>query len=543
MSLASATPAVDNEYDASSTDVADDEQISLVMEHYRPKPIFTINKRVELESSVYTTQRRKRQSAGFSSVTLQRESERSYLRFTYLIQDFCVVVLDLQTDPPFFVSFVNSIPDPKDECQHMVTIQERVKELCQSLNSQGQSKQSSSLFAVASMLLKALNEMQISSSTWISEPIQIRQHFSALQNTLLQTNKKQYEVALAILLLRCAAVCPKRDTLCCPVPTFSSKTKNEEQHDPATSLAWRILSLSDLATFMTKKESKRMNQDAINLTPWFALFHSLSWITHGRVSFQRISEGNNNSQIKTGRLVYRVTLDLGHRTVGYDTPRFSRIATAQDQSQPKRLRQKMYHGTQIQHVWSILHHGLQPVRCDSTKLTQSNGAVYGEGVYVTPVWKLACAYAQKTPADYYLYAKTLQMALHHQSLLTVLGLDTITTTTDDDDDDDSTAQIWLKNYSIKCLPVFEATVILPPGMDSFIDAETTPVTKTKAAAASLSDKQNYVVIPNPHDVRLEKLHLTIELTPILLNSNGASFWWKLVVVLVVCVASWAKSKR
>lgn len=54
-----------------------------------------------------------------------------------------------------------------------------------------------------------------------------------------------------------------------------------------------------------------------------------------------------------------------------------------------------WHGTSFENLWSILHHGL--LNMSGTRM-QRVGAAFGEGIYLTPEYSVAFAFAQGSKA-------------------------------------------------------------------------------------------------------------------------------------------------
>lgn len=509
-----------------------DEEVSLVVEHFRPKPSFATDKVVEWEGSRKRTRRLRTTTTrdDFSSVSYHRGKTHSCLRLAYLVEWSTSFVLAMQvgTESPYRVSLANIVPNvacnDNDEDKIGIddgimmyppsrVIQRTITDMCDSLNRKG----ALSLFAMVSLLLKDLNDVSLSGKFGtLDRPDPSRsaiyeQHLQALVSQQ-QHNNKQREMDLAILLLRCAALSPRNIALCWPLPHAFTAVNGYNESIPIVKRILSLPSMKTMKTMLTYCDTKKNTKNQVpsippakELIPWIALFQSLPWIRHGSLGpvDRLVPDWAKDTKILAehhqNNITFILTLDLKD-AAGYDTPRFAREA-----QKSGRLLQRVYHGTQIQHVWSILQYGLHPVSSQNNKLPQSNGAIDGEGVYVSPFLHHARRYARRNPSN--IYARALQSALHHDSVKEVLGVD----------NNDSSLLNNLNCYTIQCFPVFEATVVAPPK------------NPTRGNNWKKTGLASQYVIPNAHNVRLDKLHLTFDLK----RKSTFPGWWMLVCGLVV----------
>lgn len=484
------------------------DEISLVVEHFQPKPSFSVSKVIAWEQG--TRKRRfKSSTRGFSSVFHNSAYDR--LQLTYLLEGrdlpsfvVCMHVTSISMPSPYIASMVSVQPpcscadgDNNDTCCddsqcHRGRVVAQLNELCTCLNAAQKQKQSyiststatsMSLFAVVSKLLKGINDISVDQEKTIDTTTipRIQPPCHPYARVLLQSlASRRRQVDLAVLLLRCAAVGPQRDVLCCPVPAVVHEGGDSK-------LLPQIL--------LCLPPHGRMDMAATtmsSISQWLAFFGSLTWIESGELEVP-----TRVIQNKRRTLQYKFTLQLPSQK----TPRWTRLV-----HEGSHIQRQVYHGTQMAHLWSILHYGLQPVRLDNAdQLRQANGAALGEGIYVSPSLKVARGYAQKKlpPRQ----EAALQIALQHASLASVLS------------DVGQASLEQLSQYTIQCVAVLEALAL--------VSATEHDHATTKGA---------HMVVPDSNDVRLQKLHLEITLEK---RSNGTVNWnWALVAIVIALIAAW-----
>lgn len=207
-----------------------------------------------------------------------------------------------------------------------------------------------------------------------------------------------------------------------------------------------------------------------------------------------------------GTITTTLCLEIGN-TLGDASPSFSSLASKHGTLQA-------YHGTKVENVWSILNFGLQNLSYNET-LAQ-NGAMLGEGVYLTTARRVAESFAinaaERAP-------RTLSGAFYHESLLHLLHFGNADVANLDP----------LDGYEIKCLPVFEAKIIKPPSDENDNDNTDKGFSLRSRKRKELSgtyQEGKYYVCSNGEYVRLTRLYLTIELT------KKSDLWQRLMTVLL-----------
>jgi hypothetical protein len=301
---------------------------------------------------------------------------------------------------------------------------------------------------------------------------------------------------------------------------------------------------------MTQTQEKSNNPDAI----WKStmLLHpseqellgflcSLPWMKRGRIAVTRnqgLSE-KKSTQTRDGgrRILFEVCLHLDgtsgcdeHTSDASHSPRFAR-------SSQKHGGLTVYHGTHMENAWSILHNGFfnpSEVGRGGNKFVK-NGAMLGSGIYLTTSQKVATFFATSNAPT-----KTIRTALKHDSIGNLISmaagggweLDPDTKGSGNngaigmDNHGAGTAAVPFDDlYEVSCFPVFEARIVRPP------ENEGDPAGNDPSVVRTIRQQQNnnnnncigtgstttrrdgkYYVVPDGRDVRITKLHLTLELT-------------------------------
>mmetsp|Transcript_4618 Transcript_4618/g.8701 ORF Transcript_4618/g.8701 Transcript_4618/m.8701 type:complete len:444 (+) Transcript_4618:117-1448(+) len=186
-----------------------------------------------------------------------------------------------------------------------------------------------------------------------------------------------------------------------------------------------------------------------------------------------------------------------------------------------------YHGTHMDHVWSILNNGFWNMSSSSLpgggngssgNEFVKNGAMLGSGVYLTTSHKVASFFAT-SGGNRNACKQAFANALQHGSLRNLL-------------------QLQLDDYDVSCFPVFEAKIIRPPdaaqdregrkpragGGTTFSPMAATATngngndaTTTNADSGgtyyyeATRQEGKYYVVPDGRDIKITRLHLTFEL--------------------------------
>eukprot|EP00751_Fragilariopsis_kerguelensis_P034504 CAMPEP_0170965154 /NCGR_PEP_ID=MMETSP0735-20130129/40778_1 /TAXON_ID=186038 /ORGANISM="Fragilariopsis kerguelensis, Strain L26-C5" /LENGTH=355 /DNA_ID=CAMNT_0011382507 /DNA_START=453 /DNA_END=1521 /DNA_ORIENTATION=- len=185
----------------------------------------------------------------------------------------------------------------------------------------------------------------------------------------------------------------------------------------------------------------------------------------------------------------------------------------------------VYHGTHIDHVWSILNNGFWNM--SDNPLFCKNGAIMGSGVYLSTSKKVATFFATNNSSK---NANKIRTALKHDSLRNILLLVENglcfdndkdcdgNGDVDDDGDDEKRKKDLDELYDISCYSVFEARIIRPPNDGNNNNQQNDNKNGDDERAAAESSKSStrrdgkYYVVPNGHDIRITRLYLTFELT-------------------------------
>ncbi|KAL7548955.1 hypothetical protein ACHAWF_014081 [Thalassiosira exigua] len=509
---------------ADAADAADNDEVATVLRHFRPRPGF-VSSGTDHEwprSGPRLRQKhRRRPDRGYSSVRFEAprpspgcdadsDARRGRLRLTYLH--------DGGGFAPAFLTFEIAVATLAVRCVRCSAPDdsgsERLKAhldgLCAKLSRRPQSADASSLFSVASRLLQILNSdlpSCLHDNTDVVGGISSsrEESFDALMD---RTSKFQSNHPAAIhslvdfytLLLRCAAAGRNRSKICAPVPAeFSEQTADGV--DVLSHLLFNSTNHLYTNGFRSNQPSRGENQQQQRRSEatWSLLsfFISLPWTEGARL---RRETGDTASPGKSAlgkntvakNMIARLCLEVGD-ALGDPSPSVSRYSKKYGTVQA-------FHGTKIESAWPILNFGLQNL---SYNALSQNGAMMGEGVYLSSSKQVAESFAvraaERPPA-------ALSSAFQHECLLHLLCLAGM---------DVSTLEP-LDCYNIKCLPVFEATILKPPSKvinrENSDDKGSGVVTGNANSNHCTRQEGKYFVCPNSELVRLTKLHLTFELS-------------------------------
>ena len=324
----------------------------------------------------------------------------------------------------------------------------------------------------------------------------------------------------------------------------AEKEKNNSPPDSST----RRQSSNNASMAQTQENSSN-HQDAISKSPM--LLHpseqellgficSLPWMKRGRIAVTRNKQGlseKDSTHIRGDgrRILVEVCLHIdGSTSSGGDehqsesdvshSPRFAR-------SCQKYGGLTVYHGTHMESAWSILHNGFFNASEIGRGRFVKNGAMLGSGIYLTTSQKVATFFATSNAPT-----KTIRTALKHDSIRNLIamaggdwepdpdakgGVTNGAIAMDNHDGASASAVSFDDLYEVSCFPVFEARIVRPPQNE--VDPSVVPTSRQQQQNNAKNDNKNcsdimtkrdgkYYVVPDGRDVRITKLHLTLELT-------------------------------
>jgi len=431
-----------------------DDEISSVLQQFQPRPEFVSRRTITAtattpngikSSSSFKGKQQQKQKREFSSV----QYHGHILKLSYLLNKVILLKFEVSTAKPHMTKCVfisNDAPSSK-----LPTL---LKEICENSSSSSENGNNSntSLFAVVSKLLLSLNNLPP------CENMTNKQQTAIIRSIVSQGTPMQRRIwDLQIMLLRCAAAGRHSDTFCSPIP-------NELNQNGL--IGELILAVTDRINSTALSTGGRiLHPQEIAL---LGMIYSLPWTAAGLLT--------KSNTTQNGTLI-ELCLDL-HPILGeHPSPRFSNLSK-------KHGTTKVYHGTKMENVWSILNCGLWSL--SYTKFCK-HGSMMGSGIYFSTSHKVASHFATNEARNS-TNSGTFQKAWWHLSLMNLLNLKGMSV---------------LDDYVISCFPVFEAEIILPPKPDG------TNAGNDKGDYTRRNG--NYFVVPNSWDIRITKLHLTIEL--------------------------------
>eukprot|EP00980_Cylindrotheca_fusiformis_P004708 scaffold993_cov110-Cylindrotheca_fusiformis.AAC.18 len=477
------------------------DEVSHLLQHFQAKPDF-------VGSSTSTRLNRSNQR-----VCIQYRKSLACLELSFLqinaSKTHHGIVLQLRfqvsTTKPYTVVCIHAArtDDPTmDEANKRVY--QIVKDLCATVSLYSEAKKDEiSLFSVVSNLLVALN------GKVISEKLNsLRKEISSQQQMIVLPFQKRDDqlcdaLELQVFLLRCAATSRfGKTTFVTPVPP--SDLWDGGKNDGLT--ASRILAATNESLHMQRHlflprqanptfsnhQQRQLNRGQLEL---LAFLSASPWTHGGKVSTVANMKNMATARAFRGAKRIEICFDIGD-AIGDDSPRFAQLAETRGVT-------TAYHGTKVEAIWSILNCGL--LNLSGTRLCK-NGAMLGNGIYVSPSLKVADFFAQSTTLPPSVFWQWYQQQLLSQkkrygsciSWLDNLPLDA------------------LDKYTISCRAVVQARLILPPSHGGFF-------------ADSTSNGSPYFVVPNNQDIRVTALYLTFEF------QRQRSF---LLIVLAMIVVLW-----
>lgn len=395
------------------------DEVSVVLHHFQPKPQFLAQKKTK-------------KFGQFTSTIYKHDSNT--LRLVFLHHDGILQIgFAVSTVRPYGASYLNdggSISTIGGKQQN--SLESICCELAAEVGPSG-----CSLFSVVSRLLLSLNKQTFHSEDDRSALLQ--SYISRL------TSNRRLSWDLPLVLMRCAATSRHSARVCIPLPADCTYETGDfaKIHD------------SLISPFRGKRGPLHRREQTM-----IAFLASLRWTELSNLSTKKIPTDSPANQKKV-----KVTIDLTN--VSDVTPRISKLAA-------ERGSVTAFHGTTVDRVWSILNFGLL-----THGSLQKNGAMMGEGIYLTTSYDVAYFFATKD-------TKPLPRQVWWQpSFWKVIGM---------------RAPENLEDWLVTCYAVVESTIILPPE-DEPLDAKNC----TRRAG-------KYYVVPDPQDIHMNKVHITVELS-------------------------------
>mmetsp|Transcript_13627 Transcript_13627/g.29603 ORF Transcript_13627/g.29603 Transcript_13627/m.29603 type:complete len:588 (-) Transcript_13627:117-1880(-) len=566
--------ATESRSTSSSNVTNEEDEISAVLRHFKSKAEFLGWDRVDRQERramgggdrmrIGRTNRRAHvPDRGYSAIRYMKEERKlrlSYQHCSYQQQQpsplGCVafVKFDVSIDRPVAVMCIccNS-PDTSGR------VRRQIDEICRTVSTTGTCIESSSangtssatgnasLFSVVSRLLQLLNrglpQALVSACAETADAAEnggsgadavLRREVSyQMGQKSTASSSIRTILGLEMLLLRSAAAGRNRATLCSPIPVEYSAAMGGDADVIANcifattdrmGLGGKLVSRT-IVKAVTDADTHQHNQQLNEEQTLLAFLLSLSW-TEGELEVasapsdvdavvtSTITDNKSSNNRKKSMATIRLCLDTT-AALGDASPRFDRLAK-------RRGVVTAYHGTKIENAWSVLNYGLQNLSYHNT--LSANGAMMGTGVYLSTAYDVAAFFAKNdarsTPA--------LMQAWRHPAVLSLIqyacaGSSPTT--------DSSISGTFWDEYTVACYPVFEAAIIAPPESNDCVDDEDCTRREGK-----------YYVVPNSDNIRITKLHLTMELK----KKRTAGVWWwppgPLLSAIVLCVAVWILSR-
>lgn len=466
-----------------------DDEISSLLRQFRKRPIFADN---SIVSPGHLMKQKRKHSYDGEFSRVKYNASREIIIFNYVhLEHSCSSSVNSTCHICVCLEFEMSVSTKLVSCTYCSTpiksisetIKEKVDEICRDKLSESieGNDSTTTLFSIASRLLQQLNDAiptifhsntdnaKAKGETFCG----LVKRLSRITNSPIRNPQMYHMLNLQTLLLRCAAAGRTRSHILSPIPREFSEGRDEDD------LARLVFSLTDEMYIYGFRGEQTQQQTQQTPEVWTLLSYLLSL----PLAISRLTKETNNAPkeynlaTSSKSIVGKLTLDLS-TSLGDPAPSFRKLAK-------KYGTITAYHGTKIETAWSILNYGLQNLSYNKT-LSQ-NGAIMGDGVYLSSSRQVAEGFAimatERQP-------RSLAYAFQHESLLHLLSYVHA----------DVAKLDALDTYVIKCLPVFEATIIKPPMGDKEFDERIT------------RQEGKYFVCEESEFVRVVKLHLTFELT-------------------------------
>ena len=527
--------ALGNNATATARAHEEDDEVTIVLRHFRPKAEFVGWDRVDRRERRGIGRgvggvRKRPLDRGYSSIRYvrgERKLRLSYQHYSMGQPSGCIAFLrfDVSVDDPAVVTCVYcNGPDKSGNLRQFVD------GLCRNISAAGDLSSTStngassnaSLFSVVSRLLQALNRElpRIAESGSDNHSTVLWREISYLSG--LNSAAARSILGLEMLLLRSAAAGRNRAALCSPIPVeYSSATGGDA--DAIANCIFESTDRMDSAVNAASKEHICL-LDLLNHQEQALLsfLFSLPW-TEGKLevgpdpfsgtdtSTPTIPD-DSSGNLKRSLATIHLCLDTA-TALGDESPKFKCLANRHGVV-------KAYHGTKIENAWSILNFGLQNLSYHST--LSANGAMMGTGVYLSTSYDVAAFFAKNDAR----YTPALLQAWQHPAVLRLI-LSTLSESHAYINKSTHSACSFWHEYTVSCYPVFEATIIAPPDED----------TDCKGEKHCTRREGKYYVVPNSDNIRITKLYLTIELKK---RSTVGLRWLPFFIVL--CMTLWMLSR-
>jgi hypothetical protein len=446
-------------------DNSNDEEISSILRFFCPRPRFATSGIGSTENE-RPLQKRQPLCRGYSRVKFDAPGNRIVLTYLHMLPPFSTEVSSFPL--AVYLSFEVSLATKSVKCiQCSATTSSIAKSINERIDVMCLNRLSSevSLFSFISRLLQLLN----SDIPKIEHGVAKAETFHGLiQRANIAQQVQMQLIDLQVLLLRCASAGRTRAHTLSPVPIEFTLRANGD----GDALAHLIFNASNELYFCGFRGSNtQLPGGKQTLEAW----ELLSFILSLPISDSQLLKDESCDNTPSRNIVGNLTIEMN---AGDPPPSFTRHAIKYGTIQT-------FHGTKIESAWSILNHGLQNLSYN--KALSQNGAMLGEGVYLSSSRQVAEGFAIMATER---PSRVLSYAFEHESLLHLLAYTNVNVSKLDP----------LDTYDIKCLPVFEATIIKPPEDDTDFDKRIS------------RQEGKYFVCEDSEFVQVSKLHLKFELT-------------------------------
>ncbi|KAG7362224.1 polyADP-ribose polymerase catalytic domain containing protein [Nitzschia inconspicua] len=472
-----------------------DDEVALILDDFQPKPSFLLS---SFDGKSAKIVNRSGRALGFQSKV---SSNKTFASVLYKDQCLSVVYLYRAIRLQFQVTTTTTttesssahqiryIPDKYNKYldsafeQHLQTL---CKRIATSSSKEGESK---SLYSTISNLLGELQKLNV--------PPKLRAVSYQHHASRLSANRKT-AWDLPLFLMRCAAASGKSSKLCTPFPT----TVNNHQ---TPSMILRYVRDNILQHLQNPKKNIRptSNEEAL-----MEFLSCLQWTEYVQISCDdkphiQSNDTNNKSNSTTTTKSIKVSLQMNRDAL----PSFQNQVQARGSV-------KAFHGTSLESAWSIINFGLR-----QHPTLQKNGAMLGPGVYLSNKYNVAYFFATQNGNAKYL---TKELWNTSPCFWRLLGNNTAALDLMED------ARKY-NGLDLLCYVVIECSIVKP-----------TPQTDHKNESmekVKIKQDDAYFVVTSPHDVHMEKIHLTFEF-----HKRPTLWKWTFLAILVASLL-WKASPR